>query len=161
TKNLTPAGRRPAGQHLAEGIIMAIRFSCDCGQTITARSEYAGRKVQCVGCKKILVVPGGDKKGAPAAARPPAPPPEPVEAAPPPLEAEPDPEFAPTLRTPTPVLTPPATGLVRFRCACGADFQASGAHAGEPARCTRCGDVLFIPARSEPAAAGERPIKAS
>ena len=29
---------------------MAIRFSCDCGQTITARSEYAGRKVQSRRC---------------------------------------------------------------------------------------------------------------
>src|SRR5688500_11717051 len=40
---------------------MAIRFNCDCGQTITARSDFAGRKVQCVACKKILVVPGERK----------------------------------------------------------------------------------------------------
>src|SRR5206468_5989588 len=91
---------------------------------------------------------------------------EPLEAVPaelsaPPIEPEPEPELAPTLRAPTPVLTAAPTGFVRFRCACGADFQASSAHAGEPARCTRCGDVLFIPARSEVSRADVRPVKAS
>src|SRR5581483_4342514 len=61
---------------------MAIRFNCDCGQTITARSEYAGRKVQCVGCKKILVVPGTKPAASPSpppsAAKPTAPPPRPA-----------------------------------------------------------------------------------
>jgi len=37
---------------------MAIRFSCDCGQPITARNEYAGRRVQCKSCKKVQTVPG-------------------------------------------------------------------------------------------------------
>src|SRR5437016_14684566 len=56
---------------------MAIKFNCDCGQTITARDEYAGRKVQCVGCKKVHVVPGEKKPAVHAAPRPPAPLPPP------------------------------------------------------------------------------------
>ncbi len=157
---------------------MAIRFNCDCGQTITARDEYAGRKVQCVGCKKVLTVPGGKK---PAASTP-VPTSKPTEPAP-----EPAPEANPffgqeTLNTafdpvppvpgPAPVITtPPAPsaapppraaspGVVRFRCLCRAEYQARREHAGQPTRCPRCGEILFIPASASPepaTAAVDRP----
>jgi hypothetical protein len=84
---------------------MAIKFNCDCGQTITARDEYAGRKVQCVGCKKVHVVPGERKPATqamprPAALRPPAPLP--------PLSPPPGPsEAAETLIAPPPTVPPP------------------------------------------------------
>src|SRR5438128_1249833 len=130
---------------------MAIKFNCDCGQTITARDEYAGRKVQCVGCKKVHVVPGEKKPATQEAPRPPAPrppaplPPKPVPPPPPeaaetlmqepaspapwpetPMMAVPDFEDEP-LAPSTPVRPAPTaaarTDVLRFRCACGADFH--------------------------------------
>jgi hypothetical protein len=50
---------------------------------------------------------------------------------------------------------------VRFRCACGAEYQAQPEHAGEPALCPRCNDVLFIPSAAAVARAGGKPVLAS
>src|SRR5581483_4049947 len=65
---------------------------------------------------------------------------------------------------PTPV-KPAATGapagMIRFRCGCGAVFQAAREHATQPARCTRCGDVLFIPTRAQAVRANYEPVKVS
>ncbi len=168
---------------------MAIKFNCDCGQTITARDEYAGRKVQCVGCKKVHVVPGQKQPAARAAPRPPAAvPPKPL---PPPRDSEmaetmmPEPartaipEPPPRAEMPlmampaeedeglAPLLPPsrsapvaaPRTDMLRFRCACGAEFHARPEFQGEPTRCTRCGEVLFIPTRQMVARTDGRPVK--
>jgi hypothetical protein len=40
---------------------------------------------------------------------------------------------------------PSALGNVRFSCACGAEYQAGKSSGGQPAKCTRCGEILFIP----------------
>lgn len=155
---------------------MAIRFSCTCGQSITARSDFAGRRVQCNACKKVLTVPGKRSsvptKLSTARPEPPAtvaPPPAPL--APPvvlapqsvgPLLAQP---VGSTIVRPsagaTMNLAPePRTTGIRFRCVCGADYQARPEHAGEPARCPRCGEVLFIPTRAAASLPG-RPVLAA
>ncbi len=164
---------------------MAIKFNCDCGQTITARDEYAGRKVQCVGCKKVHVVPGQKRSAAPAAPPPrPVPPPEPdlvetmmMEPARTAAPEQAEPAFAyedapareampveeAEARFPTSPSRPAAaaarTDVLRFRCACGAEYHAQPEFAGEPTRCMRCGEVLFIPSRQTAARTGGRPVK--
>ena len=153
---------------------MAIRFSCVCGQPISARDEYAGRRVQCNACKKIQTVPG-QRGGVPtrlSTSRPAPATPPPVAALPPTL-AVPPPLAAPVpphsespllahpvtgstvLRVAAPVTmtaSDPRTALVHFRCLCGGDYQARPEYAGEPTRCPRCGEVLFIPDRAAGAA---------
>jgi hypothetical protein len=47
---------------------MPIRLTCDCGVTLQAKDEHAGKKTRCPKCSKILEIP--------AAAPPPAPPEE-------------------------------------------------------------------------------------
>ena len=158
---------------------MAIRFTCSCGQPISARDEYAGRRVQCNGCKKIQTVPG-QRGGVPTklSTSRPAPTTPPPAAAPPTL-AVPPPLVLPlaphsespllahpvtgstVLRVAAPVTmtaSDPRTALVRFRCLCGGDYQARPEHAGKPTRCPRCGEVLFIPDR---AAAATGPVLAA
>jgi hypothetical protein len=171
---------------------MAIRFSCSCGQQITARNDYAGKRVQCNNCKKVQTVPG--QRGGvptklstsrPTVAPPPPPPPAPplsVPPLPPTLVSESAPLAAPVAppvpRSESPLLAQPVTGStvlraappatmtgqdprlagVRFRCLCGGEYQARQEHAGQPARCPCCGEVLFIPAR---AAATAGPVLAA
>ncbi|MBI1917779.1 MAG: hypothetical protein HYS12_24050 [Planctomycetes bacterium] len=83
---------------------MTIRFTCDCGQPIAARADYAGRRVQCLACKKVLTVPG-QRRATTLAQR-----------------------TAPKTVLRGPVEGAPATPLsrrvsgVRFRCACGAEY---------------------------------------
>ncbi len=154
---------------------MPIRFACGCGQPIAARDEYAGRRVQCIRCKRVLTVPAPGAPQAPAAPRPqgaktqlvlPAGPEARAEAAPPRRPAAAKTQLAPVGSTvirqpgaaPATVLAAPVG--VRFRCACGAQYQARPEHAGEPTHCPRCGDVLFIPAAGAARAAG-RPAAAS
>lgn len=36
---------------------MAIAFSCACGKPMKARDEFAGRKMRCSACKKIVTIP--------------------------------------------------------------------------------------------------------
>src|SRR5262249_53983969 len=60
---------------------------------------------------------------------------------------------------PATMLTRPVSGI-RFLCACGAEYQAHPDHAGQPALCPRCNDVLFIPSAAASRAAG-KPLAAS
>ena len=39
---------------------MAIKVSCTCGKTISAKDEFAGRRVKCPACKKPLQIPEAD-----------------------------------------------------------------------------------------------------
>jgi hypothetical protein len=36
---------------------MTIRFACECGQQLSAKDEYAGKRVRCSGCGEIQTVP--------------------------------------------------------------------------------------------------------
>ena len=42
---------------------MAIVFSCGCGKQLQAKEEYAGRRIRCPKCQKVLTIPGGEAKG--------------------------------------------------------------------------------------------------
>jgi Protein of unknown function (DUF1559) len=81
---------------------MAIRFACSCGQPIAARKEYAGRRVKCIACQKVLTIPGErlPPTSGPAPKAPPAPPVAPSVA--PPVQSD----LPPTL----PPSSPPARG---------------------------------------------------
>lgn len=57
---------------------MAITFSCQCGKTLQASEEHAGRLTRCPGCGRELTIP----EASPAVV-PTAPPPTPSESAPP------------------------------------------------------------------------------
>jgi DNA-directed RNA polymerase subunit RPC12/RpoP len=71
---------------------MPIPFHCDCGKKLQAKAEFAGKKLRCPGCGKVLTIPA-----APAATPPPAPAPAP----PPP----------PARRVAAPTVPPPAEVL--------------------------------------------------
>src|SRR5262249_14875026 len=66
----------------------------------------------------------------------------------------------PPAGAPATMLSRPTVG-VRFRCACGAEYQALPAHAGKPTVCPRCNDILFIPAPGAVSRAGGKPAFAS
>lgn len=36
---------------------MAITFTCLCGKPMKARDEFAGRKMRCSACKKVVTIP--------------------------------------------------------------------------------------------------------
>jgi hypothetical protein len=132
---------------------MLIRFTCECGQTITARADFAGRKVQCVACKKVQVVPAGQESVAPSAPAPgerlaSVPPLVAVPPSVPPRPADQTMDY-PAPRPPAPANVAPQAGLVSFRCGCGSVYQARGENAGQPTRCPRCSDVLFIPGHEQ------------
>jgi hypothetical protein len=48
---------------------MPIPFACKCGKRLVAKEEFAGRKMKCPQCAKVLVIPGGAAK-APSAPAP-------------------------------------------------------------------------------------------
>src|SRR5262249_44578497 len=74
---------------------------------------------------------------------------------------EPDIELALPVSDPPAAPIPPRTDVLRFRCACGSDFQARPEHAGQPTRCLRCGEILFIPSRQKMRQADGRPVLAA
>src|SRR5262249_24004629 len=61
-----------------ESRLMAIRFVCECGQQLSAREEYAGKRVKCTACQTLLIVPSPEdeapapKRSPQASAKPPA-----------------------------------------------------------------------------------------
>lgn len=52
----------PAPQPAAPGI---IEFSCACGQSMQAQTEYAGRPTKCPGCGQIVTIPQASTPGNP------------------------------------------------------------------------------------------------
>src|SRR5687768_8827576 len=67
---------------------MAIMFRCACGKVMQAKEEFAGKKVKCSECGKVLLIPTPpDKAPAIAAGPPPAPPPRTAPLPPPPMES--------------------------------------------------------------------------
>jgi hypothetical protein len=159
--------RAPGGPAFVpeEGTLMAIRFTCACGQTITARSDFAGRKVQCTACKKIHVVPGGSESARatqlgedfdPGDEAPP----RPAVRLEPTLE-ETGPLLAQPAQEPEPARPVDATGNHHFRCACGGAYQARSEHAGQPTRCPRCAEILFVPTAESVRQASGRTVLAA
>ena len=44
---------------------MTIRFSCECGQPLAVRDEFAGRRVRCSGCNEARLVPSPEAEDEP------------------------------------------------------------------------------------------------
>lgn len=40
---------------------MAIAFSCECGKQLSAREQFAGRRMKCPECAKVLTIPQADQ----------------------------------------------------------------------------------------------------
>lgn len=40
---------------------MAIKVSCACGKSLSVKDDFAGRKVKCPGCQKLLLVPAAEE----------------------------------------------------------------------------------------------------
>ena len=94
---------------------MTIEFECACGKRLTAKDEFAGRRLRCPGCQSALTIPNAASKVPPvvgidilktaiAAMRPAAP----KEA---PKEASRAPQSAPAPAPPQPPPTRPAVAL--------------------------------------------------
>src|SRR5262245_45516947 len=116
---------------------MPIPFSCECGKKLQAKDEFAGKKMRCPSCGKLLTIP------APPAPEPLLPPAAAHVAevpAPPPAE-----EGGPAS---TPAVTPPPEpGVVRFVCSCGRRIKARSEGAGETVDCPDGGRTLTVPAK--------------
>ncbi len=53
---------------------MAITFSCECGKQMTAKDEFAGRKIKCPKCGKVVRIPAqaaDEEEESPQTLRPP------------------------------------------------------------------------------------------
>jgi predicted RNA-binding Zn-ribbon protein involved in translation (DUF1610 family) len=112
---------------------MAIPFSCECGKKLQAKDEFAGRKMKCPNCGRVLTIPH-PARTAPANAAATQAKPRPVAA-----ETMPLPAKAPP---PQPTASPP---LVRFVCSCGRKMKARQSDAGSEIDCPTCGRELTIP----------------
>src|SRR5262245_6678944 len=49
---------------------MAITFSCQCGRTLKARDELAGKRATCPQCGNVLTIPEPEPEVAPSGAAP-------------------------------------------------------------------------------------------
>ena len=47
---------------------MAIKFTCECGKTYSAKDEHAGKKVKCIACVRDLTIPSAQLQASPASA---------------------------------------------------------------------------------------------
>jgi DNA-directed RNA polymerase subunit RPC12/RpoP len=101
---------------------MPIPFTCECGKQLQAKEEFAGRRIKCPACQRLLTIPA-----APAAVTVAAVEPVTVPAAAPPV----------------------AAGPIRFSCRCGKWLQADASKVGRPLRCPGCGATMTVPAHSE------------
>jgi hypothetical protein len=123
---------------------MSIPFGCECGKRLQAKEEFAGKKMKCPGCGKILVIPGGE------------PPPEARQREP---AAAPD-ENGQNVAAGTPAPAPDPA-VVQFVCSCGRRLKARREDAGAEIDCPECGRSLRIPAAdtdTPPAPAAAPPL---
>lgn len=100
-----------------------IAFSCtNCGRTLRANPEMAGKRTKCPGCATILTIPAAEAAAsAPKPAAPPA-------AAP---------------------ATTPAGGVVS--CECGTKIRTKPEWAGKTIKCPKCESRIKVPAAAAPA----------
>ncbi len=150
---------------------MSIPFGCACGKKLHAKDEFAGKKMRCPGCGKVLTIPkpsdpATDPKPAPprvTRTAPSAPPPtrrvtKASDPAPPPrVTRAPDPPPRPAAASnnqdPPPDVPaaapspPPGPALVNFPCSCGRRLKARQQDAGGEIDCPNCGRALLIPAQ--------------
>ncbi|MCC6416798.1 MAG: hypothetical protein IT429_00960 [Gemmataceae bacterium] len=129
---------------------MPISFGCTCGKQLQAKDEFAGKRMKCPGCGRILTIPGSP------ATPPPEPEPEPpilqiARRPAPPFEEPPllhlvRHEPPPAAAAPAPsVLPAPGRVLVGFVCICGRRMKSFHEHAGEEVECPDCGRELTVP----------------
>jgi hypothetical protein len=115
---------------------MAIVFSCECGKQMQAKEEFAGRRMKCPVCQRVVTIPG------------PANPREiQIEIPPAVMAAEEPPTVG--LPPPLPVQVPAAAGPpIRFSCTCGKQLQADAGKVGRALRCPSCGAMVTVPPES-------------
>jgi hypothetical protein len=102
---------------------MPIPFTCECGKQLQAKEEFAGRRIKCPVCQRLLTIPA---------------------AAPAITVAE-----VKTVTVPAASPVAPAAGPIRFSCHCGKLLQADSSKIGRPLRCPGCGAMVTVPAHSE------------
>src|SRR5262245_16589775 len=127
---------------------MSIPFGCTCGKQLLAKDEFAGKKLRCPGCGKILTIPSPPYRtsevsptappakppvrSAPAPIQRAASVPEPAPPPPPRAPEPPPPPVVPSSSEDSPVtpLAPPRPALVNFPCVCGRQLKARQEDAG-------------------------------
>jgi hypothetical protein len=126
---------------------MAITFSCACGKQMQAKDEFAGRRMKCPTCQRVVTIPGSAAAAAVvvaevtvAAAATPTLAGEPALPPPLPAQAVVEPENDVPAGPPRPV---------RFSCACGRLLQADVSKAGRQLRCPNCGAAVTVPHETE------------
>ena len=108
-----------------------IAFSCtNCGRTLRANPEMAGKRTKCPGCATILTIPA-------------------AEAAAPAAKLAPKPAAAPT--APPAPATVPAGGVVT--CECGSKIRTKPEWAGKTIKCPKCESRIKVPGAAAPAPA--------
>jgi DNA-directed RNA polymerase subunit M/transcription elongation factor TFIIS len=111
---------------------MAIPFTCPCGKKLQAKDDFAGRRMKCPSCQRVLNIPKASARTvlAPAGAKP-----------------------LPVKRKTVGAAGPAAAGFIRFVCSCGRKMKARSADVGATIDCPTCGRELAIPRRSTEAPA--------
>jgi hypothetical protein len=115
---------------------MPIPFGCECGKRLQAKDEFAGKKMKCPGCGKLLEIP----RVAPAPEMP-----QPGPAVREPIVPEAHSEDL-AAGPPSAPPAPPGPALVHFVCSCGRRLKARRQDAGADIECPDCGRTLAIPA---------------
>jgi len=87
----------------AEIPIVPIPVRCECGKSLQAKDEFAGRKVKCSKCGKILRIPAAADRGNPAVT------PTVALTAPAPVQANEAPAPAKVIARPAPVVAKPVS----------------------------------------------------
>jgi hypothetical protein len=100
---------------------MSIPFRCDCGKQLAAKDEFAGKRLKCPACGKLLTIP---RRAALTPTRP---------------AGATHPHISLTKTQPAP------RGFIRFVCSCGRKLKARLADAGLEIDCPICGQEMKIP----------------
>jgi hypothetical protein len=101
----------------------SIVFRCQCGKKLQAKGEFAGRKLRCIACTRVLTIP------------------------------HPFGDVRQTVLVSPRAGSASANGgenpdLIRFLCSCGRKLKAYKQHAGSEVDCPSCGRELKIPLKS-------------
>jgi DNA-directed RNA polymerase subunit M/transcription elongation factor TFIIS len=110
---------------------MSIPFSCECGKRLHAKDQFAGRRLKCPKCARVITIPRHASELSAAATT---------------AQAGPRSRAARTMTSPVAAALPKA-GFVRFVCSCGRKMRARTGDAGSSIDCPTCGRELTIPKR--------------